>query len=86
MSFEELENAGVIIDAKKLPPFDREVHDAITTLFVDGGNDVMSVEMIYRTMIGKPKARLAPKQAEAITQSITKMIFFLMLIQYIRQR
>lgn len=80
MSFEELEKAGVIIDAKKLTPFDREVHDAITTLFVDGGNDVMSVEMIYRTMIGKPKARLAPKQAEAITQSITKMMHTLITI------
>lgn len=80
MSFEELEKAGVIIDAKKLNPFDREVHDAITTLFVDGGNDVMSVEMIYRTMIGKPKARLAPKQAEAITQSITKMMHTLITI------
>lgn len=80
MSFEELEKAGVIIDAKKLTPFDREVHDAITTLFVEGGNDVMSVEMIYRTMIGKPKARLAPKQAEAITQSITKMMHTLISI------
>ena len=80
MSFEELEEAGVIIDAKKLTPFDREVHDAITTLFVDGGNDVMSVEMIYRTMIGKTKARLAPKQAEAITQSITKMMHTLITI------
>lgn len=80
MSFEELEKAGVIIDAKKLTPFDREVHDAITTLFVEGGNDVMSVEMIYRTMIGKPKARLAPKQAEAITQSITKMMHTLITI------
>lgn len=80
MSFDELEKAGVIIDAKKLTPFDREVHDAITTLFVEGGNDVMSVEMIYRTMIGKPKARLAPKQAEAITQSITKMMHTLITI------
>lgn len=80
MSFDELEKSGVIIDAKKLTPFDREVHDAITTLFVEGGNDVMSVEMIYRTMIGKPKARLAPKQAEAITQSITKMMHTLITI------
>ena len=80
MSFDELEKHGVIIDTKKLTPFDREVHDAITTLFVEGGNDVMSVEMIYRTMIGKPKARLAPKQAEAITQSITKMMHTLITI------
>lgn len=80
MSFDELEKAGIIINAKKLTPFDREVHDAITTLFVEGGNDVMSVEMIYRTMIGKPKARLAPKQAEAITQSITKMMHTLITI------
>lgn len=80
MSFEELEKAGVIIDTKKLTPFDREVHDAITTLFVEGGNDVMSVEMIYRTMIGKPTARVMPKQAEAITQSITKMMHTLITI------
>lgn len=74
ISFDEIEKHGVQIDSKKLTPFDREVHDAITTLFVEGGNDVMSVEMIYRTMIGKPKARLAPKQAEAISQSIAKMM------------
>ena len=80
MSFEELEKHGVIIDSKKLTPFDREVHDAITTLFVEGGNEVMSVEMIYRTMIGKPKARLAPKQAETITQSIMKMMHTLISI------
>lgn len=80
MSFEELEKAWVIIDTKKLTPFDREVHDAITTLFVEGGNDVMSVEMIYRTMIGKPTARVMPKQAEAITQSITKMMHTLITI------
>lgn len=80
MSFEELEKAGVIIDTKKLTPFDREVHDAITTLFVEGGNDVMSVEMIYRTMIGKPTARVMPKQSEAITQSITKMMHTLIAI------
>lgn len=80
ISFDEIEKHGVQIDNKKLTPFDREVHDAITTLFVEGGNDVMSVEMIYRTMIGKPKARLAPKQAEAITQSITKMMHTLITI------
>ena len=80
LSFEELEKAGVIIDTKKLTPFDREVHDAITTLFVEGSNDVMSVEMIYRTMIGKPTARVMPKQAEAITQSITKMMHTLIAI------
>lgn len=32
------------------------------------------------TLIGKPKARLAPKQAEAITQSITKMMHTLITI------
>lgn len=74
ISFDEIEKHGVQIDNKKLTPFDREVHDAITTLFVEGGNDVMSVEMIYRTMIGKPKARVMPKQAEAISQSIAKMM------------
>ena len=74
VSFDEIEKHGVQIDNKKLTPFDREVHDAITTLFVEGGNDVMSVEMIYRTMIGKPKARVMPKQAEAISQSIAKMM------------
>lgn len=74
ISFDEMEKHGVQIDNKKLTPFDREVHDAIITLFVEGETDVMSAEMIYRTMIGKPKGRLAPKQAEAINQSITKMM------------
>lgn len=76
LDFEKLEENGVVIDNKKLTPFDREVHDAITTLFIEGGNDVMSIDMIYRTMTGagNTSVRAMPKQTEAITQSIAKMM------------
>ena len=74
ISFEELEKKGVHIDPKKLTPFDREVHDAIITLFIEGGNELMSLEMLYRTITGDPKARLTRKQAEAISNSVTKLM------------
>ena len=74
ISFEELEKKGVHIDPKRLTPFDREVHDAITTLFIEGGNELMSLEMLYRTITGDSKARLTRKQAEAISNSVTKLM------------
>src|SRR5690606_22544557 len=63
-----------------LTPYDREVHDAIITLFVDGGNEYITPQMIYRVMTGNPKAYLNPKQAEAITESITKCMYSRLII------
>jgi len=74
INFDDMQ--GVQISGKKeLTAYDREVHDAIITLAVNGENEYMTGAMIYQTMVGSPGARLAPKQAEAISDSITKLMY-----------
>jgi len=70
----ELENVQ-INGRRELTAFDREVHDAIITLFVEGGNIYITTNMIYQTMTGKSNAHCSAKQAEAISDSITKLMF-----------
>lgn len=59
---------------KELTPFDREVHDAIVTLYVEGGNKYITVNMIYQMMTGKRGSHCSPILAEEISKSITKMM------------
>ncbi len=74
IDFAELENVQ-ISGRRELTAFDREVHDSIITLFVEGGNTYITTNMIYQTMTGKNNAHCSPKQAEAISDSITKLMF-----------
>lgn len=75
INFDEIEKEGVkIYGIKELTMYDREVHDAIATLCVEGGNEYITPQMIYQVMTGNPKIRLTPEQAEAISNSITKMM------------
>lgn len=76
VSIDHSELEGVQINGRReLTPFDREVHDAIVTLLIEGGNQYITVNMIYQTMTGKSSAHCSPKQAEAISDSITKLMF-----------
>lgn len=70
----ELEKEGVKLSSKRISPFDREVHDAILTLNVEGGNEFVSLPMIYSTMTGKPCSRLNPKQKEMLSESILRLM------------
>ena len=74
ISFDEMQGVK-ITGRKELTPYDREVHDAIITLYVDGENAVMTPQMIYQTMTGNTEAKLNPRQAEAISNSITKLMY-----------
>lgn len=75
VNFENLNGDIKIQSRKELTAYDREVHDAITTLFVDGGNEYITPQMIYQVMTGDPKARLKEKQTAAISDSITKCMY-----------
>lgn len=75
VDFEKLNGSVQIRGRKELVPYDRAVHDAIITLFVDGGNEYITPQMIYQVIAGNPKARLTAKQAEAISDSITKCMY-----------
>lgn len=60
---------------RSLTPYDREVHDALTTLFVDGENDYITPRMIYRAMTGNENASLSTKRQESISNSMNKLMY-----------
>lgn len=60
---------------KWLEPFDREVLDAVHTLF-KAGNNFITVNQIYRVLTGKRREEQAPKAlANDIRQSVNKMMY-----------
>jgi len=75
IDFDNLNGSVQIKGRKELTPYDREVHDAIITLYVEGGNEYITPQMIYQVMTGNPNAYLEKKQAEAINESITKCMY-----------
>ena len=75
IDFDKLDNSVQIRAKKELTAYDREVHDAIITLFIDGSNEYITPQMIYQVMTGNPNAYLEKKQAEAISDSITKFMY-----------
>ena len=80
IDFDNLNGSVQIKGRKELTAYDREVHDAIITLYVDGGNEYITPQMIYQVMTGNPKATLKAKQAEAISNSITKCMYSRLII------
>ncbi|HWO77755.1 MAG TPA: hypothetical protein VNM69_17955 [Bacillus sp. (in: firmicutes)] len=71
IDFDELKEIEV---SRTLTAYDREVHDAIVSLYVDGENEYITPLMIYRTMTGNPRVDLKAnsKQYQAIIESIEK--------------
>jgi hypothetical protein len=69
IDFDLLKNSEI---SQIITPYDREVHDAIVSLYVDGNNEYITPLMIYRTMTGNAEARLTPKHYDAISNSVTK--------------
>lgn len=75
INFEGMEQYGIKVSGRReLDPYDREIHDAIATLYSEGGNKYITLQMIYQTISGDPNAKLNPKQSDAITHSIRKMM------------
>ena len=78
LSFARLDysdNAIQISGKKELTPYDKEVHDALVTLYIDGKNEYITPQMIYRAMTGNPKTTLTQKQQEAISNSLNKLMY-----------
>ena len=75
------DNAIQISGKKELTPYDREVHDALVTLYIDGGNEYITHQMIYRAMTGNPEAKLTPKQREDISSSLDKLMYSKLVIK-----
>ena len=67
-------DSNILINGKPgLGPYDREVHDAIVTLYL-AGNSCFTAQMIYRTMTGNEKTTLGEKQHENIMSSLRKLM------------
>lgn len=75
------DKAVQITGKRELTPYDREVHDALVTLFVDGENEYMTPQMVYRAMTGNPNAKLTPKAQEAISNSLNKLMYSRLVIK-----
>ena len=75
------DNAIQISGKKELTPYDREVHDALVTLYIDGGNEYITPQMIYRTMTGNRETKLTQKQQEAISNSLNKLMYSKLVIK-----
>lgn len=54
--------------------YDREIHDYVVSRYLEG-NEYISDSMIYDVASGKKGATLHPKQKEAISRSMTKMMY-----------
>lgn len=74
------DNAIQISGKKELTQYDKEVHDALVTLYIDGGNEYITPQMIYKAMTGNPKTTLPPKQQEAISNSLNKLMYSRLII------
>jgi len=74
IDFESITGDIQITGEKALTPYDRAVHDAIITLYVEGGNEYITPSMIYQVMTGNPKNRLEEKQAITIKDSVKKCL------------
>ena len=76
INFDEAQSQG-ITTSKRLTAYDREIHDAITSLYIDGGNEYITTNMIYQTITGNTEAKkgMSAKTAEAIGESVTKLMY-----------
>jgi len=67
---------GITISGKEeLTPYDREVHDAIVTLYVEGKTIYITPNMIYQAMTGRHGSHCSKNQESMINNSITKLMF-----------
>lgn len=74
INFDDL-GGEVQIKGTELNAYDRVVHDAITTLYIEGGNKIMTPRMIYQAMTGNPDAILTNVSADQISDSLTKLLY-----------
>lgn len=71
MFFDDLK--GITLSNNDLSIYDRAVHDAIVTLYVDGGNNYVTTLMIHRVITGNPEAKLSSGSNRNIVNSIEKL-------------
>lgn len=74
IDFDTLDSNVQITGVKELTAYDRQVHDAIITLYIEGANSHITPQMIFQVMTGDPKARITPRQTKLISNSSSKFL------------
>lgn len=70
LNYDDLAAVELVNRPKGLTAYDREVADAIISLYVVGNNEVVTDQMIYRVITGNPDARLTAQAQEVVQQSV----------------
>ena len=70
INFDELKE--VQLSNKDITPYDKQVHDAVVSLYIDGKNEYVTPLMIYRTMTGNPNGKLTEKILNEISEAIER--------------
>lgn len=84
LNFDEInmnKDGITITTSKELEPFDRIVHDAIITLYVEGRNEYITTTMIYHVITGNTNKRIHENFIYAINDSINKMMYTRIIIK-----
>ena len=75
IDFKEMKKLGVTIENEQmLTPYDREIHNAVSTLCA-AGNEYINPQMIFQVLSGNtgPRAKMSNEAREKILRSIDKM-------------
>lgn len=84
VNFDEAQAHGISIRGRKeLTSYDRVIHDAITTLYVEGENKVITTNMIYQTITGNTghATGVTAKASQAISESVTKLMYSRLILE-----
>lgn len=73
IKFDELNKDIKISGISGLTSYDEAVHNAVISLFLVGGNDIITPRMIYRQMTGNANVTLPDQHRQLISDSIDKM-------------
>ena len=79
------QDPNIKLVGKRLTNFDRIVHDAVVTQFIDGGNRYITTDMIAYVINGGKDIHSSEKLREAINESIDKLFYTSVIIDAKKQ-
>lgn len=79
------QDPNIKLVGKRLTNFDRIVHDAVVTQFIDGGNRYITTDMIAYVINGGKDIHSSEKLREAINESIDKLFYTSVIIDTKKQ-
>lgn len=80
INFEGLDQITLSNDGK-MTNYDKEVYKAICSLYVEGKNQFITLQMIYRTMTGNPSGKITEATKAHITDTIKRITRLRILVE-----